>query len=318
MADQNIPKRHHYIPQFYLKGFSLDRNSLFVLDKVADEDKRIRYQNTESLGFQNNLYTFQAKDRKKDTLEAAFAQMEGLAAEVIRKVENNAELTIQERNDLALFISFLWIRVPNSKKEFQRSTEELYEKTARMSIRMTSRENFRKFFESRGEKMTDEEIDDLRDFGISEKRSAIKVDVPQNYWIKQMLTMGLEISPALEIADWEFKVADRPFAFLTSDNPFLLLPSKPVHPFEGVGLLTPGAKKVIPITAKICLVIHDPQKDPKTVYTKVDKDMIRKINNWIVKYSERFVFSPDKGKVEKIAKTKKELLKPPPPRFEVS
>lgn len=318
MTNQNIPKKHHYIPQFYLKGFSIDRDHLYILDKLAEEDKRIRHQTTESIAFQNNLYSFQAKDRGKDTLEAAFAQMEGLAADIIRKVENKEELTVQERNDLALFISFLWIRVPNSKKKFERSTKELYEKTARMSIQMTPKENLRKFFESRGEKMTDEELDDLKDFGSNEKRSIIKVDVPQNYWIKQMLAMGLEISPALEIADWEFKVAEKQFAFVTSDNPFLLLPSRPILPFEGVGLLTPGAKKIIPLTAKICLVIHEPQKEPKTVYTKTNKDMVRKINDWIVKYSERFVFSPDKGKIEKIAKTKKELLKPAPPRFKVS
>ncbi len=318
MSGQSIPKKHHYIPQFYLKGFSMDKKHLFVLDKLADKSKNIRYQTTESIAFQNNLYTFQAKGKKKDTLEAAFAQMEGIAAEVIRRIENKEELTSQERNDLALFISFLWIRVPNSKKEFERSTKELYEKTARMSIQMTPKESLRKFFESRGEKMTDEQLDDLKDFGANEKRSIIKVAVPQNYWIKQMLTMGLEISPALEIANWEFKVAEKQFAFVTSDNPFLLLPSGPVHPFEGLGLLTPGAKKIIPLTAKICLVIHEPQKDPKTVYTLTNKDMVRKINNWIVKYSERFVFSPDKGKIEKIAKTKKELLKPVAPRFKVS
>ena len=76
--------------------------------------------------------------------------------------------------------------------------------------------------------------------------------------------------------------------------------------------------KVIPLTSKICLVIHEPQKDPKTVYTTVDKKLIRKINHWIVKYSERCVYSPDKGKIEKIAKTKKELLKPALSRFKVS
>ena len=294
MTDQNLPKRHHYIPQFYLKGFSTDKKHLYVLDKLSEENNRIRYQTTESIAFQNNLYTYQAKGKKKETLEGAFAQLEGIAAELIRKIEKEEVLSDQDRSDLSLFISFLWIRTPFSKKEFEKTTKELYEKTARMSMAMRPKESIKDFFKERGEEFTDQQIANMVDFATNEKRSKIHVDVPQNYWIKQMLTMGLEISPALEIADWEFKVANKPFAFLTSDNPFLLLPSKPV---DALGLLTPGAKKVIPLTSKICLVIHEPQKDPKTVYTTVDKKLIRKINHWIVKYSERCVYSPDKGKI---------------------
>ena len=294
MTDQNLPKRHHYIPQFYLQGFSTDKKHLYVLDKLSEENNRIRYQTTESIAFQNNLYTYQAKGKKKETLEGAFAQLEGIAAELIRKIEKEEVLSDQDRSDLSLFISFLWIRTPFSKKEFEKTTKELYEKTARMSMAMRPKESIKDFFKERGEEFTDQQIANMVDFATNEKRSKIHVDVPQNYWIKQMLTMGLEISPALEIADWEFKVANKPFAFLTSDNPFLLLPSKPV---DALGLLTPGAKKVIPLTSKICLVIHEPQKDPKTVYTTVDKKLIRKINHWIVKYSERCVYSPDKGKI---------------------
>lgn len=317
MTDKNLPKRHHYIPQFYLKGFSTDKEHLFVLDKISEENNRIRYQNTESIAFENNLYSYRAKGNEKETLESAFGQLEGLASEIIRKIGNKEELSSQERSDFALFISFLWIRTPFSKNEFEKITKELYEKTARMSMAIRPKKDIKNFFKQRGEELTDQQIVDMVDFATDKKRSKVKVDVPQEYWLKQMLNMGLEISPALEIADWEFKIAERPFAFVTSDNPFLLLPSKPVHPFEGVGLLTPGAKKIIPLTSKICLIIHEPQKDPKTIYTTVDKNFIRKINDWTVKYSKRFVYSPDKGKIEKIAKTKKELLKPATPRFKV-
>lgn len=41
---QSLPKRHHYIPQFYLKGFSSDGKHLFVLDKkhLNKKDSDIR------------------------------------------------------------------------------------------------------------------------------------------------------------------------------------------------------------------------------------------------------------------------------------
>lgn len=315
---QSLSKRHHYIPQFYLKGFSSDEKHLFVLDKEASKEERFRYQTINSIAFQKHLYTYQTKSRKKETLEDMFSQIEGRAATVIRKAELKQDLTDQERNDFSLFLSFLWIRVPYSKKEFERSTQQLYEKIARKSVVMTPKKNLKEFFEKRGKNLTDKEIDDLVDFAINEKRSKITVTVPHSYWIKQMLLLGVDIAPALEIADWEFRVATKSFAFVTSDNPFLLLPNRPLDPFEGLGLLTPGAKKVIPISAKICLVIHEPQKSPRTVYTEADKPFFRKINNWIVKYSYRFVYSADKGKVGKMIKLNKELLKPALKRLVIS
>jgi len=315
---QGLPKRHHYIPQFYLKGFSSDEEHLFVLDKQASQEKRFRFQTINSVAFQKHLYTYQTKSRKKETLEDLFSQIEGRAAAIIKKVEQEQDISDQERNDFSLFLSFLWIRVPYSKKEFERSTQQLYEKIARKSVAVTPKKNLKEFFKKRGKNLTNKEIDDLVDFAINEKRSKIKVTVPQGYWIKQMLLLGVDIAPALEIADWEFRIATKSFAFVTSDNPFLLLPNRRLRPFEGLGLLTPGAKKIIPITAKICLIIHEPQKNPRTVYADADKPFFRKINNWIVKYSDRFIYSADKGKVEKMIKLYKDLLRPAPKRLIVS
>jgi len=313
-----LPKKHHYIPQFYLKGFSSDGEHLFVLDKEASESERFRYQSINAIAFQKHLYTYQTERGKKETLEDLFSQIEGRTAAVIKKVAQKQDLTNQERNDFSLLLSFLRIRVPYSKKEFERSTQQLYEKISRKWIAMPLKKNLKEFFEKQGKNLTNKEIDDLVNFAINEKRSKIIVNVPHSYWIKQMLLLGVNIAPALEIADWEFRVATKSFAFVTSDNPFLLLPSRPLDPFEGLGLLTPGAKKVVPITAKICLVIHEPQKNPRTVYTEADKPFFRKINNWIVKYSDRFVYSADKGKVGKMIRHNKELLKPAPKRLVVS
>lgn len=316
--EQNLPKKHHYIPQFYLKKFSNDGEHLFVLDKLAEQQNRFRYQSITSIAFEKHLYAYKIKNGNNETLEDMFAQIEGRAATIIEKIENKQDITSQDKNDFSLFLSFLWIRTPYSKNKFKLSTQELYEKTARKMIAMTPKENIKEFLINKGKILTDKEIDDLVDFGINEKRSKVSVSVPQNYWIKQMLRLGFKISPALEIADWEFRIAKNAFAFITSDNPFLLIPSQLIQPFEELGLLTPGAKKIIPITSKICLVIHEPKRNPQIFYAEIDKPFFRKINDWIVKYSDRFVFSADKGKVNKIIKINKNFLKPVSKGFSVS
>ncbi|KKR15867.1 MAG: hypothetical protein A2695_00080 [Candidatus Levybacteria bacterium RIFCSPHIGHO2_01_FULL_40_83] len=313
---QALPKEHHYIPQFYLNKFSNDsiggnRKRIYVLDKLSKQ-KNIKLLPIKTVAFQKNLYTYKTRFGKKETLEDMFSIIEGVAAEIIRKIEKQKELNTQDRSNFSLFLSLLWIRVPYAKDEFEKSTKELYEALARKSVAITPNKYLKDFFKKRGKTFTDKEIEDLKDFAINKERSRLNVIVPQEHWIKMMLSLSIDISPALEITDWEFRIAEKPFAFITSDNPFLLVPGRKMHPFEGLGLLTPDAKKIVPITSNICLIMHEPKKEPITVYRSADKAFYNKINHWVMKHSARFVYSADKGKVEKMIKLKSELLKPKP------
>ena len=39
--NQNLPKRNHYAPKSYLRGFSLDGENVFRLDKKTDDIKEL-------------------------------------------------------------------------------------------------------------------------------------------------------------------------------------------------------------------------------------------------------------------------------------
>jgi len=320
--NQNLPKNHHYIPQFYLNNFSndstrKDNKRIYVLDKLA-KDNKIKLLPIKKIAFQKNLYTYKTRVGKKETLEDMLSKIEGIAAEIIRKIKQQKEIDNQDKSNFSLFLSLLQLRVPYAKDEFINSTKELYETVARKSIAMMPAESMKAFFKKRGKIFTDAEIEDLKDFGKNKKRSKVVVDVPQGYWIKMMLLLSVDILPALEITDWEFRVAEKPFAFFTSDNPFMLIPGRRMNPFEGLGLLTPDAKKIIPITANICLIMHEPKEHPVIVYRHADKVFYNKINHYIMKNSARFVYSADRGKLEKMIKLEPELSKPMPRRFTVS
>ncbi len=98
----------------------------------------------------------------------------------------------------------------------------------------------------------------------------------------------------------------------------MLIPSEKPSPFYGVGLLTPGVKKTVPLTANMYLVMHEPQRELKLVHTIGDKDFFRRVNEWTMKNAERLVFSPDLSKLEKMLKIKPELAKPRGKRYRVS
>ncbi len=314
-----LPIRHHYLPQFYLKGFSTDKSRLHVFDKKAtDEKSKFRYQTTEKIAYENNLYTYKTKESKKETLEDFFCQIEGMAKTVITKLEMREEITPMERGHLALFVAFLWLRTPTSKKETLGMQQELAEKSMRMMYHFPQQKDMmREFFEKQGKHFTDEELDDLIDFATNPKRSTLVIDFPPGYWIKQMLELADKIYVYLAHCVWEIRHAVKNYAYITSDNPVLLIPSEPPHPFYGFGLLTPGVKKTVPLTANMYLIMHEPQKELELIHTVGDKEFFREVNEWIMENAERFVFSPDKGKLEKMLKVNPKLAKPRGKRYRV-
>jgi len=315
-----LPKKHHYLPQFYLKGFSQDVSHLHIFDKKAKkEDARFRYQTTEKIAYENNLYTYRTKDLKKETLEDFFSQIESMAKKVITKLENKDDITPRQRGHLALFIALLWFRTPTWKTETLGVQSELAEKMIRKKYHFPQqKELIRDFFKKEGRNFTDEELDDLIDFATNPKRSKISIKFPPEYWIKQMLTLANDVYVYLAHCGWEVKHATRKYAFLTSDNPVLLIPSEKPHPFYGVGLLTPGVKKTIPLTSNLYLAMHEPQEELVLFHTTADKEFWKQANIWAMRNAERLVFSPVLGKIEKIVKTKPELAKPRGKRYRIS
>lgn len=266
------------------------------------------------------MYTYRTKELKKETLEGFFSQIEGLAKDVIIKLGKREDITPMERGHLALFVALLWFRTPTSKNETLGAQQELTEKLIRDSYHFPQqKERIKKFLEEQGEKKTDEEIDDLIDFAINPKRSKIVVKYPPEHWIKQMLLFADDIYVYLAHCEWEVKHAVKRYAFITCDYPVLLMPSEKPDPFWGVGLLTPGVKKIVPLTANMYLVMHEPQKERFLLtHTISDKDFYNKANEWTMKNSERFVFSADLGKLQKIVKLKPELAKPMGKRYIIS
>lgn len=242
--NQNLPKRNHYVPQFYLRGFSLDGENVFRLDKTTGEIKKLPIP---VIGFQKDLYTYTSTNGKKESLEDMFSQMERLAAYAIQKLRNGDQLTGQERADLSMFLSSQMVRTPAFQNQLLSSHEELSTKAMRMGIRMTPPEHLQQILKDHGENVSPDEAADLIDFATNEERSTIRFDYPPGYWIKHMLTLALDLYPVFDICDWEIWHSVTPYGFLTSDHPFMLIPGEKPHPFYGTGLLTPNAKKLFPL-----------------------------------------------------------------------
>lgn len=294
------PKRQHYLPQFYLKNFCRD-GLLWVYDRETNEYKQQTPLNT---ALQNQYYTALTPDSKKTTeIEKFLSVIENLAKPVITKIDSKKPISPQEKEALATFISFLKTRVP----DYGKSVNEMFEKTMKkINLLMFSSEKqtaevIKKYEEDTGQKIG-LSPKSLMDFVQGDR---YKLGISKEWRLEMMMSLGAELIRYFLNMDWLFLEAPTKSSFITSDNPFVLVPPKDYDPkgFYGVGIITKGAKKVIPLSSKTCLIMGD--YGQKMIGGSISSENARHINLNIASHCDRFIIGKDRALLERLVKITK-------------
>jgi hypothetical protein len=102
----NKPKRQHYLPVFYLKGFLNDKNEkLNVLNQKTGEEFKLLPKN---IALEKNLYTLENdinSDVDKYCIENLLSNFEGLVAPIINEI--NETKVLPDGEDLTILINFV-------------------------------------------------------------------------------------------------------------------------------------------------------------------------------------------------------------------
>src|SRR3989338_4631974 len=175
---KNQAKRHHYIPQFFLKYFSQDEANLWLFDRVK---KEYRFQDTRKIASENKFYTYTVKG-KEENLEDLFVMIEDLAKPILDKIIQKSEITMQENADFSMFLAVLRVRIPDFKKWTEEGGEKMYKKYNKIAF--SNREYVETLIKKSGKKVSEKEVDELIDFATNEDKYYIKF--PPGYWIKTM------------------------------------------------------------------------------------------------------------------------------------
>ncbi|PCJ61513.1 MAG: hypothetical protein COA65_00705 [Rhodospirillaceae bacterium] len=115
----NEPKRNHFIAQMLSRRFTDENGKLYFFDKRFPE-KGVQPVTPKNIFVVGNLYTQHYEDGDKDTsLEKMFADLEGTADTIIRKILGAArtrelpDLTPIEKSNWDRFFYYQWKRVPD-------------------------------------------------------------------------------------------------------------------------------------------------------------------------------------------------------------
>ncbi len=98
---------NHYIPQYYLNGFTVpDSAKIYIYDK---KDTRIFAAPIKRIANSCDLYTPELENYLNKDIELP-------AREVIKKILNSEILAQSDKDDLSKYIAVMWKRVPRGKQ----------------------------------------------------------------------------------------------------------------------------------------------------------------------------------------------------------
>lgn len=112
-----ISRRHHYLPQFYLKGFSNQEGKFAVFDKKRKVLKN-GYYSPKSHFFEKDRNTFTIEGEETDFLENLYSDYDNRLSDLFEKFQRDDEesdiLNPYNIQELKLFIAMMFWRVPES------------------------------------------------------------------------------------------------------------------------------------------------------------------------------------------------------------
>lgn len=253
----------HYLPRFYLKGFTSDE-CLWVYD----QHKTLPFKSSpKSVANENNMYG--------EEIEQLLAnQVEEPAKLAIEKIRKGHLPNAKDREFLARYIINLWKRVPNGRDRVAARMPEVAE-AVRKELHFT--------------------LDHLAQLGSEEEKQAhIKrkqIDEVLNQYIRTTppeiwqasLIKGSSGQPESVLLDmnWHF-LQSRDENFLTSDNPVFF--------FEQEGMGSDKAELTLPLSSKVCLWAHKLGNKYPDFY-EAKPIAIKSINRRVAYNATRFVYS---------------------------
>ena len=282
------PKRHHYLPEAYLAGFTrggTPGSLLYVFDRDAGA---FRPQTPKNTAVQGHYYAVEAIDGARSSrAESILSKIEAIAIPIIRRIDGRQSLNLTEKLELAMFIALLYTRVPRFERVIREMTDGVYKRVNEREISSVERAAYwlRRHEEKTGAKLkiTPEQVYEYFSAG------QYNVVLEQSAVVRRMFEAALALGEVLPAMSWLVGVAPEDTSFITTDAPFVTTPPEKHSGPYGFG--TPGAVTLVPLSQRSCLCIGG--QAMLVAYSDLPKSQVREVNIALAQGCERFVIARD-------------------------
>lgn len=278
----NEPVKQHYIPQVYLRNFCNENDKLCLFDTVKNEI--FENMTTKKVLLQRHFYTFTDEKGNKDyQLEEWFSEIESNTKPIFDKIINKQTITINEKEQLALFIALLQNRTPTAL-----DLQDSFAKPAMEWMKNMHLYN--------------------GDFDGIIKECPLGEDKGREYIKKMDMSLTkqaqwhMQIEQAITFAnyytnmEWTFFYTKHG-SFITTDNPLIILSES-----KNIGIGIKGNTKIVALSSEIVLMIGDVGKVAVHGSEINDKKQIRNLNILLFLNRNRFAIADNIGLLENLQK----------------
>lgn len=286
---------HHYVPQGYLRGFTIEGEKSLIWEYNKDTGVISRQpRSIHKICAAHHYYAQKHEDGAIDnkSMEDAFHEIEDKAPRVIKNIKfpgtgKKVVLTDEERGVLSFFAAIQLFRVPN----FREGIEEMHRKLVEMILSDIVAKEKR-------DGTLPEEIEKLYE------RDGIEVDIERFVSLEPMINMAREGSAMLLQKVWHFAAPANEMTFVTSDNPvYFQTPEEyreEVSP--DIGPMHPLSEVTLPLRKDLLLIFTPSVKRTPSQYklldclsVELDKVDTKNINKRTTLAAAQYVYSPEKS-----------------------
>jgi hypothetical protein len=290
-----VSRRHHFLPQCYLKGFSQPRKrgkSHHVT--VFDRDGRRFTSNILNIAVEHDFNRVEIEGHAPDVFEQAMAKFEGdLAPALVRILGAGNLRNEKDRAILLNFIGLIAIRNPRHRETFREFNEQVM--NAMMELATATKERWEGQLKQAREAGY---LKDTKNVSYEEMREFVKkkeyrIELNNEYKIGTEMGGFDAILPTLFNRKWvTFSPPGDSSGFITSDHPVCLMFSDPNMrgKIYGPGHGLAGTEIIFPIGKRLAVVGAFELKEGELPLTE---DGVAGINGALVAYAERQIYAHD-------------------------
>lgn len=277
----NIARNHHYVPQFYLRGF-LDSNlrgeGLHVIDKM---DRRPFVTTPRNVGSQRDFNRVNVPGRPIDEAEKLLGEIEAEVARILKDVEDEAILPQNADMEILIyFVALLYVNNPQFRANLANIETTVIKQVMKALFFSPERyESYRQQEKTAGKELP--EYETMKEFVESEDYD---IGYGHGHHLKyELKTIDNAVFPLLSRRKWSLFIAEKDVSdFVCSDHPVALIsigdpPKDPDHPYNsgGPGLAQSNTELTLPLNRRMAL--FSTFETLPDVYT-VDDKVIANVN----------------------------------------
>lgn len=116
-------RRHHYLPQFYLKNFANDDGFFHVYNKKTQKFYSDKSTKSMFFGWDRNLINIQGVET--DAFEKIYSELDNKMAPALERILATKKISPEDWMSILIFISVLKWRIPGNDSQFDKLKQEL-------------------------------------------------------------------------------------------------------------------------------------------------------------------------------------------------